>query len=55
MEHMEGDYVAIPELDRYDHGVLDGDSYDNIDPRARRAAEVTDYHIFCFSSLADGN
>lgn len=40
MEDMEGDYAAIPELDQYDHSVLDDGSYQNIDSTARRAAEA---------------
>lgn len=43
MEDMEGDYAAIPELDQYDHSVLDDGSYQNIDSTARRAAEVLEY------------
>lgn len=40
MEDVEGDYVAIPELDHYDENILDHREYGAIDSKARRAAEV---------------
>jgi DNA replication licensing factor MCM2 len=40
MEDVEGDYVAIPELDHYDENILDHREYGAIDSKARRAAET---------------
>lgn len=39
MDRIDADYVAIPELDRYDDADLDRREYGNMDYDDRRAAE----------------